>query len=443
MYRHTANITLYSMPYQLNKTQTNEIEINVTISAQDLKTESSWAAARLSKDLKIPGFRPGKAPYDIVKKEIGEDKILQEAADKIVTDKINEIIKKENLQIAGQPKIEIKKLASGNELIFKATMPLLPEVTLPDFSKITVETPKASADLSADEAGEAGLEEALKNLQQMQKKEVLERRPAQKGDKVEVDFEIQIDNKTIEGGKAEKHGFILGERQMLPEFEGPIIGMKENEEKEYEMQFPKEYAEQLAGKNAKAKVKVRGVFKLEPPELNDDLAKKVGAKSLDDLKKKITENLQKEAEMKTKEKQEIKMVEKATEATKITAIPETLIKNEQTRILAELEAQIAQSGGKFDDYLKHAKKTREELEASFKDNAQKRVKTQLLFRKIIIDNKLEPKKELVDAEIEKATAMYASMPEMAEKIKTDNYRNYVESMVLNRQVIEWLKGKVR
>lgn len=423
------------MSYQLKKTEQAEAQIEVTISAADLKTESSWAAARLSKDLKIPGFRPGKAPYDVVKKQVGEAQIIQEAADKLVTTKLNEIIKKESLEIAGQPKIEVKKLAQGNDLIFTATIPLMPKVTLPDFSKIKVT--KQEVKIEPEK-----LDQALEQLKQMRVKEIRESRPARMGDKVEIDFEVKVDGKIIQGGKAEKQNVIIGQNQMLPGFEEKLIGLKEGEEKKFNLKFPQNYAEHLADKKAQFRVKLQGVFKRELPELNDEFAKSCGAKNLNDLKSKIKDNLKKESEQKAKQKQEIEIIEKATKAAEFSAIPESLIKNEQHRMLHELENQITQSGGKFDDYLKHAKKTKEELEENFKDNAEKRVKTQILFRQIIIDNKMEPKKQEVEAEIKKAEAMYASLPEMLEKIKGDDYCRYVESLILNRQVIDWLKNHV-
>jgi len=423
------------MSYQLKKTEAGVVQIDVTISAEDLKTESSWAATRLAKDLKISGFRPGKAPYDVIKKEIGEAKILEEATDKLVTTKLNEIIKKENLEIIGQPKIEVKKLAAGNDLVFTATVPLMPEVTLPDFSKIEVKNQEAVVD-------EEKLNQSLDQLRQMRTKEVLEARPAEKGDKVEIDFEVKVDGKIIEGGTAEKHGVIIGENQMIPGFEEALIGLKEGEEKEFELNFPNNYAEHLAGKKAQFKIKLHGVFKRELPELNEEFAKSCGAKNLDDLKNNIKDNLKKEAEQKAQEKEQIEIIEKITESASFSAIPQDLVTNEQHSMLHELKSQVEQGGGKFEDYLKHAKKTSEELEEGFKDNAEKRVKTQLIFRKIIIDNKIEPDKAKVEEEIKKSEVMYASLPEMAEKIKTDQYRRYIKMSILNRQVIEWIKRHV-
>ena len=424
------------MSYQFKKLDSGEAEIEVTISAADLKTESSWAAARLSKDFKIPGFRPGKAPYDIVKRELGEMKILEEAANKLINSKLNEIIKKENPEIATQPKIEIKKLASGNDLIFKATFALFPEITLPELTKIKVNKPNIKVEPNK-------LDETLNNLQQMRAKEILEKRPVQKGDKVQVDFEVKVDGKVIDGGKAEKYNIIIGENQMIPGFEDQLIGMKENEEKEFKLNFPKNYKPELAGEVGNFKIKLHAVYKRELPELNDEFAKTCGVKNLGELKSKINENLKKQAEFKAKEKQELDLIEKLTDAAKFGLIPDILIESEQNYMLQELKSQIQQSEGKFEDYLTHIKKSETEIKQGFKDNAEKRVKTQLVFRKIIIDNKLEPDKKQVDQELKKAELMYSSIPEMLEKIKSDNYRNYVESMILNRQVIEWLKNKVK
>lgn len=457
------------MSYQLKKLETGEVEVEVIISSADLKTESSWAAARLSKNMKIPGFRPGKVPYDIVKKELGEMKILEEAANKLIIGKLNEILateaqkakadKKENFEIAGQPNIEIKKLAPGNDLVFKATLPLFPWLTLPDFNKIKVAAcqPKLEKRELADK-----LNEIINNLRQLHVKEILEKRAAKKGDKVQFDLEVKVAGKIIDNGQAEKYNVIIGQDQMIPGFPDQLIGMEENEEKEFTLKLPENSIQALAGKNlspdsfpevltrgeslakgeASFKVKCQGVYKRELPEPNNDFAKSCGAKNLEDLKKQINENLQKEAENKAQEKQEIEILEKVIENTKFGPLAPILIEKEQHQVLHELRFQIKQSGGQFEDYLKHIKKSQEELKQTLRPAAEKRLKTQLIFRQIIKDNKFEPDQKRINEEIKKAESLYRSRPEILEKIKSDSYRYYVESLNLNRQVTDWLKKRL-
>ncbi|MBU4331548.1 trigger factor [Patescibacteria group bacterium] len=423
------------MTYDIINKTNQELEVKVTVPVVELQEATKKTANKLSKEIKIDGFRPGKAPYEVVKKYVGEMKIFEETASELVAKYLNEIIIKENLDIMGQPKVDLEKLAPGNEFSFKAVFTLLPTVTLPDFSKIKIEKHEVKVN-------EEDINKSLEELRKTRAKEVLEKRPAQKGDKLEVDYEVYVDGKLIKGGKAEKQSVILGEGLMIPGFEDKLIGATADQDKEFELTFPKNYVPELAGKKARFKVKVRGVYKQELPHLDDDFAKSLGKNSIIDLKKQMQENLYLEVEQKENERQELEMLDKIVQAASITFIPESLVKNEQEQMLKETKFQIEHGGGKFEDYLSHLKKTEEEVKNGFEKEAEKKVKLNLLFRKLIIDNKIKVDEKRVDEEVERQAKAYASMPEMVEKMKSDNYWVYLREMMLNRKVIEWLNNTI-
>lgn len=423
------------MTYKIiNKTE-QKVDVRVTVPVEELHKAAREAAVKLAKNIKINGFRPGKAPYEVIKQQLGEMKILEEAAGKLTADCLIEIIAKEKLDIIGQLRVDLEKLAPGNEFTFKAMFSLFPSITWPDFSKIKIEKREVKVE-------QVQIVDALEELRKMRVKEVLERRPAGKGDKVEVDYEVYVDEKLINGGRAEKQNVVIGEGQMIPGFEDQMIDLQANQAKEFEIEFPKNYTEELAGKKVKFKVKVRGVYKRELPELNDEFAKGLGKNNIDELRQQIEDNLRIEAAKREQERQELELLETITKESTFNFIPEDLVDNEQDQMLAEFKNRLEQIGGKFDDYLKHIKKSEDELKQSFASEAEKRLKLRLIFRKLIIDNKIEVDDKEVAEEIERQAKVYASYPEMVEKIKSEAYEVHIKELMLNRKVVEWLKNQV-
>ena len=216
----------------------SEVLLEIEVSTDEARPFLEKAAARVSKNTKIEGFRPGKAPYHIVKQKVGEMNIYQEALDNIVSHFYIEAVKQEDLDAVGQPKIEMEKVAPGNPIAFKATVSLMPEIKLGDYKNIKVEKKEIKVE-------DNEIDKSINDLKKMQVKEVLVAREAQKGDRVEVDFEVSLDKVVIEGGQGKKYPIVLGEGQMIPGFEEQIEGLKKNEEREFKLKFPTEYQNKM------------------------------------------------------------------------------------------------------------------------------------------------------------------------------------------------------
>ncbi len=422
----------------------SQVELTIELSTEELKPFLESAAAEISKQKEIKGFRPGKAPLDIVIKEAGEMTVYQTAGNMAVQKSIWQALEKEDLEIASQPKIEVQKLAPGNPFIYKATLDLLPKVKICSFDKVEVK-PAQEPKIEENE-----IEKVLNDLKKMRAKETIADKAAEKGDKVEIDFEASVDDAKIEGGSAKKHPLVIGSNTMIPGFEDNLIGLKKDETKEFTLTFPEKYhAENLRGKKGTFKVTVQAVYKREMPEINDEFAKGLGLKDLKGLKSHIESNLKQEKATKEKQRVELDIINQLIEKSEFEEIPESLINQEIEKMMQELQDNITRQGGKMEDYLKSIKKSESDLRLDFTPDAIKRVKTGLLIRKFAQENNIKADKQEIEQEKQKTLASYKMNPAYAQKIdelekqlNTENANHYFGNLIANRKAIDLIKEKV-
>jgi len=421
--------------YEIKKLPKSQVEIRVTISHSELEPFLAKATQSISEQTKIEGFRPGKVPLEILKQRVGEQKIQEEAAVLAVEQSYLEIANKEKLEPLGSPKIDFEKLAPGNDFVYKATVDLVPEVKVGDYKSVKIEEKEIKIN-------EAEVDKVIDEVRNSRSTEVLEAKPIEKGDKAEIDFDVFRDNVPIDGGaQKKKYPLIIGENHFIPGFEENLIGLKANEEKEFELSFPKEYHNKnLAGQPAKFKVKILSVYKRTLPELNDEFAKSLGIESFAKLKEQVEHNLEHEEHHKEEERVEIEMLEKLIDKSQFGEIPDVLITAEVNKMLQELESNISMQSLKFEDYLKHLNKTSEQLKLDFVPRAIKRVKGALLMRAVFFKEKMEVKESEIDSQIEETENFYRTNPEIIKNLKTPEYRDYIRNLVGNNKVMDFLKA---
>lgn len=411
----------------------SEVELTVELPAEEIAPFMQKAAAHLAEHNKIEGFRPGHAPYDIVKARFGEHAILEEAAEEIVRKNYFKAVKENNLETVGQPKIEITKSAPGNPFIFKATAAVMPEVALGKYKNLGVK--KQTTEI-ADEK----VESVLSDLAKMRSKEVLTDKAATAKDKVVVDMEMTKDGVAVEGGSTKNMTAYLSEKHYIPGFNEKLAGAKKGDEKIFSLDFPKEhYQKHLAGAKVDFKVKINDVYEIQPPEINDEFAKSAGQKTLADLRALIRKNLESEAAHQDEEKFEIEILAKVVEGGKFGDIPEILINEETHRMVHELEHNVEARGMNFEDYLKNIKKGEKELMLEFAPEAVKRIKIALAIREIgKAENVKAGDKEVIE-EIAKLMNAYKDNAEAQKQISQPDYADYVRSRIENKKTLELLK----
>lgn len=427
------------MKAEVKKLAKSQVEIIVEVSVEEIKPYLVKAASKISQAMKIEGFRPGKAPYEIIKQRVGEMGILQSAIDDIISATYYEVLKEQKIITIGQPQIDLVKIVPDNPFIYKATAAILPPVKVGDWKKIKIKREPIKI-------GEEQVNKILDDIRKMRSKEKLTERPAQIGDKLEIDFEIFLDGVPIERGQHQKYPIIIGENKFIPGFEDQLVGLKAGEVKEFKLKFPEKYFEKkLANKEAEFKVKGQAVYEVELPQLNDELAKSVSAdkfQTLDELKKNILENLKVEETAKQEQRLEIEMLDKLVAISDFEAIPDLLIENEAHKMIHELEHSVASQGFDFHDYLKSLNKNEADLKEEFKPQAEKRVKVSVLSREIYLTKKFEMREDELAKEIEETLKNYPANPEIRKQLEAETYKDYLKNVLGNKKVIDFLKQEI-
>lgn len=425
------------MNTEVKKLERGEVELTIEIPVADYEPFLKQAAQKISENISIKGYRKGKADFDIIKQHVGEGEIWEKALDAAVQKTFVKALDEQKLVTVGSPKIDVVKLVPGNPVIYKATISSLPAVELADYKKIKVEDAKVEID-------DKEIDKALENLQKMHAKETLVDRGAEQNDKVEINFETFLDKIPVDNGKQNKFQLVLGEGSFIPGFEEKILGMKKDEERQFELKFPKEYHQKnLADRLVSFKVKMHNVHNLELPQLTDEFAKGLGPfKTADELKSKIKENLSAEQIQRAKQELEEKIINSIIEKSKFADIPDILVNSETKKMMDELEHNIGHQGMQFDDYLTHLKKSREDLLLDFMPQAVKRVKSALVIREVGKQQNIDITDAEVEAEVEKSAAMYQGNEKAQEQLREPAYKSYLKNILASRKVIEHLKSEM-
>ncbi len=418
----------------------NNKELKIELTALEMSPIFEKAYNELGQEIEIDGFRKGKAPKDEIKKQINKSQLFERAARLAINDNYLDIIKKEGLKPAGPPQVEILKIAEGNPFEFKLRLPLLPEVKLCDYKDIKVKPEKV-------EVSDKELDNTIDRLRQSKSNEKKVDRKAKDGDKIKLDLELSKDGKKLEKGDIKDYSFIVGKQAPMPGLNENLKGVKSGDEKEFSYTYPKNhYDKNLAGEKVDFKAKVKDVYEMVLPELNDDFAKSFGDfKTMKDLKDKIKDNIKLEKENKKEQKIESEILEKLVENSKFDEMPENLIEHEIDKMIQELKASLQQSPQlgeiKFDDYLKSINKTEEELRKDFKPKAKIRIKTALAIKKISDKEEITASKEEIDKEVEKLKQRYKGQEQILKNLEQENSRMYLKDLLTNRKVIKFLKDK--
>jgi trigger factor len=412
----------------------SQIELTVELSVKEFQPYLLRGAEKISSEIKIEGFRPGKAPYEILKSKIGEMTILEEAA-KIAIDKTIDQIVKENVsgEIVGQPQVNVTKLAPDNPMEYKMVLTLLPEIKLGNYKDLKIK--EASVEVKDEE-----VEKLITELREMRASEVISDAPAEDGDRVIMDIEIFIDKIPVEGGQGKDAAVLIGKNYIIPGFDKNITGAGKGEVREFNLPYPTDYYDKnLAGKMAEFRVKVKEIYNRILPEVNQDFAKGFGVASVEKLTSNIKKSLQAEKQHQEEQKSEVAMLDKIISQSKFGDIPEILIKHEAEVMMSELEYNVKSQGAKFEDYLTHLKKTRDEIMLDLMPDAVTRVKVSLVIREVGNLEKIQAPEHDIDKAIEDILRQYKGNKTVEDRINGQAYRDYAANNLTGKKVVEKLR----
>ncbi|KFZ41196.1 MULTISPECIES: trigger factor [Thermoactinomyces] len=410
------------------KTEKNKGILTVETDEQSVQDALDQAFKKVVKQVNVPGFRKGKVPRAIFEKRFGVEVLYQDALDILLPKAYEEAVEETGIVPVDRPEIDIEQLEKGKSLIFKATVTVKPEVELGEYKGLEVEVDEEKFAVKPED-----VEKELERMQKQQGQlEPVEEGAVEKGDRVIIDFEGFVDGEPFEGGKAEQYTLEVGSGTFIPGFEDQLIGMKAGEEKEIQVTFPEEYhVEDLKGKPATFKVKLHEIKRMNLPELDDEFAQDVSEfDTLEELKADIEKNMKEKAEKDKENFIRNELVEKAAQNATV-EIPEVMIENETENMLRQFEQRLMYQGLNLETYAQFTGQDQEALKDQFKEDAEKRVRADLVLEAIAKEEQIEVKDEEVEEEIK----------QMAEEMgrEADEVRRILE----NQGALDSVKDQLR
>jgi len=370
-----------------------KFKLTVTVEPSELIKYYKSPYEKLTEEVKISGFRPGKAPRKLNEESVGIAKLLSESMDSIIQQEYYLAIQQEKLIPVGAPKITISKYPNWgleaseieSSLVFEAEIEVMPKVELKDFSKVSIKK-KEPAKITEED-----VKKILSHLRRQKATFSEVDRPAKFGDRVEINYQGSINKVKQDSMSAKNHPLILGENTLITGFEKEIDGMKKGDQKKFTITFPKDYhAKDFAGKKAEFEVELVDLKKVDLPEADDKFAENFGHKNVADLTEAIRKSLKDEIEAKVQQETETEVIEKVLPYLSV-EVPEGLIDQEIDRMVENMAKQIESKGMKLEKYLESIKKTLPDLRKDMKAVAEKNIKIGFLLGKIIEEEKIDQK----------------------------------------------------
>ena len=421
------------MSVQVETLEKLERRITLTLPTDTIKSEVESRLKRLARTVKADGFRPGKVPMSVVAQRYGYSVHYEVMNDK-VGEKFNEAVNEAKLRVAGAPRITEKDGAPEGQVAFDATFEVYPDVKIGDLAAAEVE--RVSTEVT-DAAIDKTLDILRKQRRTFQQRAAAE--GAAEGDRVTIDFEGKIDGVPFEGGKAEGFQFIIGEGQMLEQFDQAVRGMKAGESKTFPLQFPADYhGKDVAGKEADFLVTLKKVEAQHLPEINEALAKSLGIKdgTVEALRADIKKNLEREVKFRVLARNKSSVMEALIKVAELD-VPKALVAGEVERMTEAARADLKKRG------VKDAENAPIPAEI-FEPQAERRVRLGLVVGELVRANNLQAKPEQLQAHIEEMAQSYERPAEVVRWYLGDRSRMAeVEAVVIENNVAEFVMGKAK
>ncbi|MBI2728908.1 MAG: trigger factor [Polaromonas sp.] len=410
-----------------------ERKITLTLPVGTIQSEVDTRLKKLARTVKMDGFRPGKVPMNVVAQRYGYSVHYE-----VMNDKVGEAFataaNEAKLRVAGQPRISEKEGAPEGDLQFDAVFEVYPEVKIGDLA--TAEVEKVTADVS-----DAAIDKTLDILRK-QRRTFAQRAadaPAQDGDRATIDFEGKIDGEPFAGGKAEDFQFIIGDGQMLKEFEEAVRGMKNGESKTFPLSFPADYhGKEVAGKQADFLVTVKKLEAAHLPEVNEALAKSLGIAdaTVEGLRSDIKKNLEREVKFRVLARNKNAVMDALVAKAELD-LPKSSIQAELDRMIEAARADLKQRGVKDADKAPIP-------DDIFRPQAEKRVRLGLVVAELVRSNELQAKPDQLKAHIEELAASYEKPQDVVRWYLSDNRRMAeVEAVVIENNVTDFVLSKAK
>ncbi len=414
---------------------TTEIVVNITASKEDLEPIKQNILKKLSKNLKIAGFRAGKAPIQLVEKNLDSQVLQTEFLDEALTRLYSLAVANEKLRPITEPKVVIKKFVPYTILEFDVTTEVVNVTKLADYENFKLKSidKKPSAE---------DVKKVIDDLatRMSERKEVT--RPAKNSDEVIIDFKgTDTKGQPISGADGKDCPLLLGSNSFIPGFEDNLVGMKPNETKSFDITFPKNYqTKALAGKKAKFEVKVTKIHELTKPKIDDEFAKKMGMNDLAALKEDVKKQLQYEADNENIRLKQSEIIDQLIAGSKLD-VPQSLIDKQALMELDEFKRNLAYRGQTYDEFLASENITDQEyIKQVINPRAENQIKASIILSEIATYQNLTVAENELDMQIQALKAQYKD-PAMQTELDKPSARQDIASRILTQKVLDYiLKG---
>ena len=392
------------MSVQVENLEKNTAKLTIEVPAEKFEEAVQHSYNKNKGKFNIPGFRKGKAPFNMIKKMYGVGVFYEDAVDEVIDASYPDAAKESGLEIVSRPSISIEEIEEGKAFVYTAVVAVKPEVTLGQYKGVEVQ--KTKSDVTEED-----IETEIKRAREKNSRLItVEDRGIEDGDQVTIDFDGSVDGKRFEGGKAEDYPLTIGSHTFIDNFEEQLIGKKTGEECEVNVTFPAEYhVEELKNKPAVFKVKVKEIQRKELPEANDEFASEVSDfDTMEEYKKDLTEKLQAEKIEAAKTADEDKVVAKVIENATM-EIPDQMVEEQVNGMVNDYARRLESQGISFKQYVEITGMTAEKIGEQMKPQAIKRIQTRLVLEAVVKAENIQADDAAVEEQFDK----------MAEDFKMD------------------------
>lgn len=422
------------MSVNMEKIDKNVVQLEVTVESDKLSVAVNQAAKVLAGKVNIPGFRKGKAPRKMVELHLGTQALLNEAVENLIGTSYPQAIIDSGISPVDRPDINIVQLEEGKDLIYKAKVVVKPEAVLGEYKGLKVEKEAAVVE-------DSQVDEDLKSKQQQHALLInIEEGPITEGDTVTIDFEGFVDGVAFDGGKGEDYDLIIGSGTFIPGFEDQLIGIEVGQETDVNVQFPAEYhSNELAGKDAVFKVKVKKIQRKELAPIDDEFAKDVSEfATLEELKTDIRSKLIKAAEERAESNYRNAVISKVVDNASV-EIPPVMIDNRVDSMVKDFSRNLSYQGLSLEQYFSYTSSNEQAMKEQFRPQATESVKTELVIETIAKAESITASDEELDAELEKMAQTYGQRVEvMKSSLEARGELDFIKNGIAYQKTVMFL-----
>ena len=414
----------------MEKLEGSKVKLTIEVAADEFEKAVEKAYLKTKKNFNVPGFRKGHAPRKVIENAYGWLVFFDDAFDIAYPEVYEAAVREHEIMPVDRPEISILSCEQGAPVVFTAEVAVKPEVTLGAYKGIEVEKQEYNV---TDEMVEA---EIQKEREKIASTVEVTGRAVADGDKVNLDYSGSVDGVKFDGGTAENQELTIGSGMFIPGFEEQMVGMNVGEEKDITVTFPEQYhSEELAGKEAVFHVKVNAIEETVLPEADDEFAKDVSEfDTIAELRADKRKKLEEAAELRAKNQRENELIEKACENAAV-EIPEAMIERQMDHILNDIRYRLSMQGISLEDYCKYTGTSIEDMRKEMREDAAKRVKSQLVLEAIGKAEAVEAAAEEIEEKLNEYAAQFGDKAESFKTGLTDEDKLYfADQIVLDKTI---------